>query len=312
VRAHKVRKHKRLDPNSPLLDFAEPDSAALGDDPSAARHNRSWWGNDAVASAPSAPDADSNEYGFDVNITTPTQSDATIAEVEAAPAPAHETDASAEEMHYDRPPLAPFPRINTQVPKIIEFPRMQTRHYELAEPVGDQLRIFEAEELPPPPTNHLTHIEIAPAEPAYIGAADIEVPIQCAPIGQRIYAATVDAAIMIAAFALFGFSAQLFATSLPMTKPLLASGAICLFLLLTIYYLLSLSMSRGTAGMEVSGLRVITFSGGSPSRMILHWRALATALSYAALGMGFAWSLIDEDRLCWHDRITHTYLILKN
>jgi uncharacterized RDD family membrane protein YckC len=309
VRAHKVRKHKRLDPDSPLLDFAEPDSAALGDDPLTARHNRSWWGDDAVASARSAPHPDANEYGFDVNITTAAQSDATIKEL-GEPAP--ETHASAEEMQYDRPPLAPFPRINTQVPKIIEFPRMQTRHYELAEPVSDQLRIFEAEELPPPPTNHLTQIEIAPAEPAYIGTADLEVPIQCAPIGQRIYAATVDAAIMIAAFALFGFSAQLFATSLPMTKPLLASSAICLFLLLTIYYLLSLSMSRGTAGMEISGLRVITFSGHSPSRMILHWRALATALSYAALGMGFAWSLIDEDRLCWHDRITRTYLIPKN
>ena len=306
-----MRKHKRLDPDSPLLDFAEPDSAALGDDPLTARHNRSWWGNDVVAPAPSAPDADANEYGFDVNITTVTQSDTTIAEVEE-PAPVPETHASAEEMHYDRPPLAPFPRINTQVPKIIEFPRMQTRHYELAEPVSDQLRIFEAEELPPPLTNHLTQIEIAPAEPAYIGTVDLEVPIQCAPIGLRIYAATVDAAIMIAAFALFGFSAQLFATSLPMTKPLLASSAICLFLLLTIYYLLSLSMSRGTAGMEISGLRVITFSGHSPSRMILHWRALATALSYAALGMGFAWSLIDEDRLCWHDRITRTYLIPKN
>jgi hypothetical protein len=142
--------------------------------------------------------------------------------------------------------------------------------------------------------------------------AEIEVPIQCASIGQRIYGATVDAAIMIAAIALFGFSAQLFATSLPMTKPLLASGAICVFLLLTIYYLLSLSMSRGTAGMEASGLRVITFSGDAPSRMILRWRALAMVLSYAALGMGFAWSLIDEDRLCWHDRITHTYLIPKS
>jgi uncharacterized RDD family membrane protein YckC len=97
-----------------------------------------------------------------------------------------------------------------------------------------------------------------------------------------------------------------------MTKPLLASGAVCVFLLLTIYYLLSLSLSRGTAGMEVSGLRVITFSGDAPSRMILHWGALATVLSYAALGMGFAWLLIDEDRLCWHDRITHTYLIPKN
>ena len=24
--------------------------------------------------------------------------------------------------------------------------------------------------------------------------------------------------------------------------------------------------------------------------------------------MGFAWVFLDEDALCWHDRITHTYL----
>jgi len=281
----------------------------------AARHKRSWWSNDAGALALPDTEPNANDHGFDVNITSATQSDASIEEVDAPEIPtgqAEETSATIDETPYERPPLAPFPRINTQAPKIIEFPRMQTRHYELADAVTDQLRIFEAEELPLPRTNHLTDIEIAPAEPAYVGVAEIEVPIQCASIGQRIYAATVDATIMIAAIALFGFSAQLFGTSLPMTKPLLVSGAICVFLLLTIYYLLSLSMGRCTAGMEASGLRVITFSGAAPSRMILRWRALAMVLSYAALGMGFAWSLIDEDRLCWHDRITHTYLIPKN
>jgi hypothetical protein len=24
--------------------------------------------------------------------------------------------------------------------------------------------------------------------------------------------------------------------------------------------------------------------------------------------MGYAWVFLDEDALCWHDRITHTYL----
>ncbi len=24
--------------------------------------------------------------------------------------------------------------------------------------------------------------------------------------------------------------------------------------------------------------------------------------------MGYAWLFLDEDALCWHDRITHTYL----
>jgi hypothetical protein len=28
--------------------------------------------------------------------------------------------------------------------------------------------------------------------------------------------------------------------------------------------------------------------------------------------MGYAWVFLDEGSLCWHDRITHTYLAPKN
>jgi len=29
--------------------------------------------------------------------------------------------------------------------------------------------------------------------------------------------------------------------------------------------------------------------------------------SLLSLGLGFAWELVDEDSLCWHDRITRTF-----
>jgi uncharacterized RDD family membrane protein YckC len=212
----------------------------------------------------------------------------------------------------DRPPLPPFPRITTPTPKILEFPRMQARAYELAEPVADQLRIFEAiDELPSPPKTHLNQIEIAPEEPTHAAVSELEVPIQTAPLGLRIYAAAVDGVVMIAASTVFALCAAMFASSLPMNKPLVAGGVASIFLLVTIYYVLSLCFGNGTSGMEASGLRVLTFSGISPSRTRMGFRALATVLSAAALGMGFAWSLIDEDQLCWHDRITHTYLTSK-
>jgi hypothetical protein len=41
------------------------------------------------------------------------------------------------------------------------------------------------------------------------------------------------------------------------------------------------------------------------------WRVLAGCLSAVSAGMGYAWVLLDEDALCWHDRITHTYLAPK-
>jgi hypothetical protein len=37
-------------------------------------------------------------------------------------------------------------------------------------------------------------------------------------------------------------------------------------------------------------------------------RAAASALSAFSIGLGYAWALVDEDRLGWHDRISRTHL----
>lgn len=313
VRAHKRKRH-RLDPDCPQLDFDEQAPLHIEETPTTALRKSSWrWDEGVLATAvtPALPETADNSQASEPAVTV----EVPRTRVESPSPQTTRTDYTSDSMAAslsERPPLAPFPRINTPVPKIIEFPRMQARHYELAEPVADQLRIFEAvEELPPPPLSHLNDIEIAPAEPAHLGLEELEIPLQTAPLEQRAYAAAVDGAILIGAMGLFGITAEFFANSLPMTKPLLESIAICGFLLLTIYYLLSLSLGRGTAGMHASGLRVTTFLNGTPSRNIMRCRALATVLSYAAMGMGFAWALIDEDRLCWHDRITRTYLTSK-
>jgi uncharacterized RDD family membrane protein YckC len=63
-----------------------------------------------------------------------------------------------------------------------------------------------------------------------------------------------------------------------------------------------------TPGMRLTGLRLSDFDGSTPGRTTRRWRALAMALSAVSLGLGFLWCLLDEDTLCWHDRITRTYL----
>ena len=309
VRAHKVRKRRRLDPDAPLLEFEEQDLLAIEQTSSVAPRVSAWNWDERLLEATNDP---SPERRATEAQTEASLNRATSVGLEGATSGIEQVENNSPAgAIVNRPPLPPFPRISAPVPKIIEFPRMQTRQCELADPVADQLRIFEAvEDALPLRPSHLSEIEIAPEEPAHV-ATDFEVPIQAAPLGQRVYAAALDALVMMGAIGLFAISAEVFASSLPMTKPLLASGAVCLFLLLAIYYLLSLSFCRATPGMEASGLRVVSFSGESPSRTLLHWRALATVLSCAALGMGFAWGLIDEDRLCWHDRITHTYLTSK-
>jgi len=306
VRAHNARKRRRLDPDAPLLDFdAEP--AEPEREVETAKPRTSWWNQEAESAASPSPIAEA----------IPEPLILTGGELEHSPEPSfsadlvdHIPDVLTSDF-YEREPLAPFPRINARVKNLIEFPRAQ--HHELAEPVSDQLRIFEAdEELPPSPPNPLRSIEIAPEEPIHLFAEELEIPLQTASMEQRVYASAVDGAIMLAAIAVFGIASQFFATSLPMTKPLIASAAICIVLLLGIYYFLSLSFSLSTPGMQASGLQLCTFDGQAPSRARLRCRAIAIVLSFAALGMGFAWALIDEDRLCWHDRITHTYLAPKS
>src|SRR5581483_3611019 len=306
VRAHNARKRRRLDPDAPLLDFdAEPAEPEREID--AAKPRMSWWNQQPESNAVSSPIAEP--------VAEPVIS--TRAELEHSHEPSLPADLvdytpdPATSDFYEREPLAPFPRINGRTRNLIEFPRAQHYH-ELAEPISDQLRIFEAdEELLSPSPNPLSAIEIAPEEPLHVGAEELELPLQTASTEQRVYASAVDGAIMIAAIAVFGVASQFFATSLPMTKPLIASAAVCIVLLLAIYYFLSLSFSLSTPGMQASGLQLRTFDGEAPSRARLRCRAIATVLSFAALGMGFAWALIDEDRLCWHDRITHTYLTPK-
>jgi hypothetical protein len=34
-------------------------------------------------------------------------------------------------------------------------------------------------------------------------------------------------------------------------------------------------------------------------------------LSAVSLGFGFLWALFDQDSLCWHDKMTRTYLTME-
>jgi hypothetical protein len=60
--------------------------------------------------------------------------------------------------------------------------------------------------------------------------------------------------------------------------------------------------------LRVAGLELARFDGTSTSRSLRRWRVLASWLSAVSAGMGYVWVFLDEDALCWHDRITHTYL----
>ena len=65
---------------------------------------------------------------------------------------------------------------------------------------------------------------------------------------------------------------------------------------------------RSNVGLKLMKLQLRKFDDSPVSRRLRRWRVLASILSGVSLGLGYAWCFLDEDQLCWHDRITHTYM----
>lgn len=199
--------------------------------------------------------------------------------------------------------------------KIIEFPRFATSEMprpvdELAEPVIERPRILEAQEIAPAPA--LGGITIEAGEQKEIERRPgIDFPLQSAPLERRIGAGMVDGALVAVGSSLFAFVFWKIAGVQPPRVQILglAAGLPCL-LWAALQFLLIVYSGR-TPGLWLTGLEITHFDGTRPSRRRRRWRVVASYLSAISLGMGYAWVFLDEDGLCWHDRITHTYLAPK-
>jgi uncharacterized RDD family membrane protein YckC len=208
------------------------------------------------------------------------------------------------------PPLLPSPQSGA---KIIEFPRFAWAPPppppdQLAGPVGEQLRILEVPEVAPPPPalGGITIEPIPSAEPERRPGFDF--PLQSAPLGRRLAASVIDGLIVACASALFGYIFWKIAAVRPPRMHLLSLAVGVPFVLWAAYQYLLIVYSATTPGLRAAGLELSHFDGTSTSRSIRRWRILASYLSAVSLGMGYAWVFLDEGALCWHDRITHTYL----
>ena len=65
-----------------------------------------------------------------------------------------------------------------------------------------------------------------------------------------------------------------------------------------------------TIGMRAWRLRVVRLDGGSPGWRTSGVRFLGAWLSFLALGLGYAWALVDRERRTWHDRMSDTRVVL--
>ncbi len=211
---------------------------------------------------------------------------------------------------------------------VIEFPRSAaipvSHSSDLADPIldPDRPRIVEAPEiLPPPPALGGILIEAAQQDrddqPARIKS-------QSAPRARRALGAVVDGAIISTALSTFiavllrlnpGLSSGL----RPMLRPAMNSvpGLLPLFAvaftgiavaLWAAYQFLFVVYSGSTPGLRAAHLRISTSDGSPVNRRRRRWRVLASLLSVLSLGLGYVWCFLDQDGLCWHDRISRTQI----
>lgn len=200
--------------------------------------------------------------------------------------------------------------------KIIEFPRSWSPPVrpanELAEPVITSPRILEVPEFVPPPPA-LGGITIEPA-----GRTEderrpgIDFPLQGASVRRRIFAAAMDWILVAAGGFVFGFIFWKMTAFRPLRLQLIEMAGGLGALLWGSYQYLLIVHSGTTPGLRLARLQLSRFDGRAANRRLRRWRVFASFLSALALGMGYTWVFLDEDALCWHDRITHTFLSCKS
>jgi uncharacterized RDD family membrane protein YckC len=135
--------------------------------------------------------------------------------------------------------------------------------------------------------------------------------VDLAAVDRRAMAVVIDGALTLAGFAAVVWLA---AASGMLLHSASAFGIVAVVLLLLVcagYQALFSAFAKSTPGMWYAGIGLCTIDGYIPNRA-QRWRRLAALpLSVMPLGLGLAWSLFDEDRLTWHDRLSGTYLRLR-
>jgi uncharacterized RDD family membrane protein YckC len=198
--------------------------------------------------------------------------------------------------------------------KVLEFPRSLTLPSrpldELADPVFDRPRILEVPEVAPPPPA-LGGILIEPTEQVEEKRPGFEIPLQPARLSRRLGAAAIDGLLVLTACAAFAYIFFRVTSILP-PMPMAVETAVFLSAVLwASYQYFALILTGTTPGLRVAKLHLRRFDGDPVPRRVRRWRMLASLLSAVSLGLGYAWCFLDEDQLCWHDRITRTYMAPK-
>ena len=201
--------------------------------------------------------------------------------------------------------------------KVIAFPKhlsvAREQIYHLADPVTTEVpRILDVpEELQAIPTTPFLDGLQFESPTALVEPRDhehVELPCRPASISQRTFAAGVDVTVAGSGVAVFAAVAYKMLDSPSLTKPLMVGIVASAVVLWSTYQYLFVVHSGTTLGMLAARIRIRTFLGKPASLGQRRNRILGFYLSALSLGMGLMWAFVDVDELCWHDRLSRTYL----
>jgi uncharacterized RDD family membrane protein YckC len=147
------------------------------------------------------------------------------------------------------------------------------------------------------------HTRVERAEPSPAAVA-----LKVAPLNLRLMAGIVDFSWIMAGFLTAVMVGAENASVLPSVRELELGSALALVVTSVLYQALFLTMSRATPGMKYAGIELCTLDGKWPSAGQRWMRAAASVLSLLPMGLGVLSAMFAEHSLCWHDRVSGTYL----
>ena len=129
-----------------------------------------------------------------------------------------------------------------------------------------------------------------------------------APLTQRAASGLIDAGIVLIATGIFALTFLQMAGEMPSSRLTFVSAVAAAGIFWLLLQYIFLTYKRATPGMRMAELELCTLENAPAPMPSRQTRALASAVSCFSLGLGYAWALVDEDRLSWHDRISQTHL----
>jgi uncharacterized RDD family membrane protein YckC len=268
---------------------------------------------DPVAVAYSEPEPAPNYYAANACATEPVFEESPSHSIDQ---PTSEAQGSFVDLPHPEPKPAPVP----ETAKLIFFPKppipQEMRTDELADPVFETPRILDApEEVPDEAISiPLADITLQPEQEEdrcipYIEPLT-ELPVSVAPVAQRIFAEMLDTLLVLLASSVFALIvAKLNPASLTQEKHALVGMLVLVpAIFWAIYKYMFLVQGGITLGMQMAQLRLVYFDGNTPTIAPRRYRALSMLVSIFPMGLGLLWSFVDPDTLCWHDRISRTYM----